>query len=104
MVGRAGSSHIQFGSISGMLLGQFSAGRLGLHQAFGTGRGTGLGKLWSGQLTFFCSFLSLAKLSPFSFPPLSQPVLWVCPLPCLPDPPHALPALPRSWTWHVASV
>lgn len=51
MVGKAGSGRMKFYSISGILLGQFSAGQLEHSvKPFGTGRGTGLRTLRSGQL------------------------------------------------------
>lgn len=80
MLGRAGSGHMKLGSISGMLLGQFSAGRLGLHKAFGTGRETSLGNTveWAANLFFLffpvpCQALTFQFPTPQSACPLGLP-------------------------------
>lgn len=59
MVGKAGSGRMKFCSISGILLGQFSAGQLEHSvKPFGKGREPGLRTLCSGQLALFFSLLS----------------------------------------------
>lgn len=59
MLGKARSGCMKFCSISGILLGQFSAGRLEHSlKPFGKGRGPALETLWSGQPALFFSILS----------------------------------------------
>lgn len=95
MLGSAGSGYTKFGSISGMLLGQISAGRLGFQKAFGTGRRAGLGNTVERATDLCFLFFPVAcQALTFQFATFRQPVLWVCPLPCLPDPPRLLRTSP----------
>lgn len=73
---QARNGHIKFGSISGMLLGQFSAGRLGLHKAFGTGAGTGLGNTveWAANFSLFSPVPCQALIFQFPIPQSACPL------------------------------
>lgn len=110
MLGKARSGCMKFCSISGILLGQFSAGRLEHSvKPFGKGRGSGLRNTveWATGLIFFYSFLSLPSSDPPILHRSVRSVLCVCPLPCVPNSPHAAHLLwalsPCFWTSHLAS-